>query len=370
MAASSPGRPAGHDWARRLYPWLPLRWLEKRLTGGDCAVILDDPLILYVKEWVLFSEPGALLPAFRSRRDKPVHLLVAFSWYHEDPYHVGKVAAWLARHQRRFPNHRVIFLANTDRQREVLEAAGLRSIVVSSNALVDPAQFHPIPAAGKRFDAIYDARTLPFKRHHLACRVDSLALLTVRHPFLHDGAHTRSVHRLLPRAHWYNDPLSPDYRCFGPAEVNACLNECRVGLCLSAEEGAMYASIQYLLAGLPVVSTKSRGGRDVFFDPDYVRVVRDDPGEVAAGVAMMRDCPAPPGEIRARTLRRMETHVDRLFDLLDGITAEAGRHVDLRASLHRWGVGMGHFWVTPAVIADRIRRSSSHPGAALAGAPR
>ena len=39
----------------------------------------------------------------------------------------------------------------------------------------------------------------------------------------------------------------------------------QVGLCLSKSEGAMFASIEYLLCGLPIVSTKSVGGRDIFF---------------------------------------------------------------------------------------------------------
>ena len=55
-------------------------------------------------------------------------------------------------------------------------------------------------------------------------------------------------------------------------EVNNFLNQCKVGIILSEVEGANYASIQYLLAGLPVVSTKSKGGRDVFFDPYKLKI--------------------------------------------------------------------------------------------------
>ena len=78
----------------------------------------------------------------------------------------------------------------------------------------------------------------------------------------------------------------------------------------------------------------------------------------------MRDCPVPPEEIRARTLRRMDTHVSRLFELLDEITLREGRQVDLRASLHQWGVGRGHFWAGASAIADRIRQSRGHAAAA------
>ncbi|WP_164127899.1 glycosyltransferase, partial [Stenotrophomonas maltophilia] len=54
-----------------------------------------------------------------------------------------------------------------------------------------------------------------------------------------------------------------------PEAVNRVYNQAAVGLCLSAVEGAMCASMEYLMAGLPVVSTPSVGGRDVYFDPDY-----------------------------------------------------------------------------------------------------
>ena len=38
-----------------------------------------------------------------------------------------------------------------------------------------------------------------------------------------------------------------------------------VGGVFSEEEGACWASSEYLLCGLPVVSTHSRGGRDVWY---------------------------------------------------------------------------------------------------------
>ena len=50
-------------------------------------------------------------------------------------------------------------------------------------------------------------------------------------------------------------------------EVRRILVQSRCGLALSAQEGAMYASGEYLLAGLPVVTTRSRGGRDAFTIP-------------------------------------------------------------------------------------------------------
>ncbi|MFZ2396370.1 MAG: nucleotidyltransferase family protein [Smithella sp.] len=41
----------------------------------------------------------------------------------------------------------------------------------------------------KIFDAVYDARINPFKRHNLANRIQSLALITARAPYLHDESY-------------------------------------------------------------------------------------------------------------------------------------------------------------------------------------
>ena len=46
----------------------------------------------------------------------------------------------------------------------------------------------------------------------------------------------------------------------------------------------MQAAIEYLLCGLPVVSTRSIGGRDRYLMPPFCRLVADDPDRVAAAV--------------------------------------------------------------------------------------
>jgi glycosyltransferase involved in cell wall biosynthesis len=341
-----------------VYGWLPFPALGERLRGGSCLVLSAEPLVLLVWDWVLDGVPGALLPVFRQYRHRAVYLLVQLSWAHDGWWPVERLARRKARHERRHPRHRVIHLANGIDEHRRMTARGLGSAWVSHNAFVSPETFRPLPDAPKRFDAVYDARVCPFKRHALAARVPSLALLTARVEPHHDPAYVRAVREALPRAHWWNDPLAPDYRSLSGPEVNAAVNEARVGLCLSAVEGAMFASVQYLLAGLPVVSTASRGGRDEFFDADYVRIVEDDPEAVAEGVREMAACRVAPEEIRRRTLRRMAPHADRLFELLDAICFAEGRARVPRSRWPAWAVPM----LTPTVGADEIRRRIEDAG--------
>ena len=86
--------------------------------------------------------------------------------------------------------------------------------------------------------------------------------------------------------------------------MNRVYNQAAVGLCLSAVEGAMYSSMEYLMAGLPIVSTPSLGGRDVYFDPDYCLIVEPEPAAIRRAVERLRDRAIPREEIRGGRSRR------------------------------------------------------------------
>ena len=140
-----------------------------------------------------------------------------------------------------------------------------------------------------------------------------------------DPGYRDAIAPIVARAHVFNgNPFTDAYRRLSPQEVNQALNESAVGLALSREEGGMYASGQYLLAGLPVVSTPSEGGRDEFYHPDYVRIVDATPRAVTEAVSELRHCKVPPDEIRARTLATVSAQRQSLFRCVDEIYASQG----------------------------------------------
>ena len=347
--------------SKKIQTWaagaLPTGLFEPLMRGGDCRVFSSDPLVIYVKDWVIREQPLALLPVLRQFNHRAVHILVSLSWSHENPWEIKQLTLWQAQYLRRFPRHRLIFMANTETERLILTDAGLETAWVSSNAFVSSAIFRPLPESKKRFDAVYDARINHFKRHDLAAGIKSLALITACYPDLNDEPYTRSIMGLLPQAYFFNDPLKADYRFLSLHEINAAINQCRVGLCLSAIEGAMYASIQYLLAGLPVVSTTSIGGRDEFFRPEYARIVADNSESVAAGVTEMRDCPVKADEIRRRTLDKIEQHKIRLFELLDSICPDEVWRSDMRCRWDSWAY-RPPLPVTPNAIRQNIKNAA------------
>jgi hypothetical protein len=106
--------------------------------------------------------------------------------------------------------------------------------------------------------------------------------------------------------------------------VNRHLNRAGVGLCLSEREGPMFASVEYLLSGLPIVTTPSTGGRDVYHDEEYCWTVPLDPRSVADSVRALGARAMPRAYVRARTLERLRLDRARFLGLINAILDEDG----------------------------------------------
>jgi hypothetical protein len=196
---------------------------------------------------------------------------------------------------------------------------GFDGEVINQNAWLDETSVMQIrPGTEKLYDAIYVGRRSAFKRQMLAAKVPNLALVA-------GNNHGNAVAPLPPAAYLNDAPLTPD-------EVCTKLNQSRCGLILSAEEGACFASGEYLLCGLPVVSTPSKGGRHLWYN-DYNAIICDPtPEAVAASVEHFLRYPRDPERIRAMHVAqaaefraRFVVRLQGIFDRF-GVTEDAGRY--------------------------------------------
>ena len=232
-------------------------------------------------------------------------------------------------HRARYPRHRLIFVVNAQKNVDELRAVGEAAFFFNKTATIPEWIFRPLPDASCEFDAIYNAQLRLWKRHELTMAIERCAFV-----FHRGGAGTEVVegeqeilrrHRPLPGHVFLNafDEQGVPVR-YPPADVNAALNRASVGLCLSAIEGAMFAGTEYLLAGLPIVTTPSVGGRDVYFDPDYCITVQPEPAAVAVAVQALKGRRIPRDHIRAKTVQRIETDRRRFQEFLNRLLAETG----------------------------------------------
>ena len=98
--------------------------------------------------------------------------------------------------------------------------------------------------------------------------------------------------------------------------------QAHVGLWLSVVEGGMFASMEYLLCGLPIFSTKSMGGRDLFWDNQYVIVCEDSAEAVSESVKILKNQCIPRADVRRWTLEKIDDHRQRLRILMHQLGAE------------------------------------------------
>ena len=153
--------------------------------------------------------------------------------------------------------------------KNLFEYYGFQGCLVNHNCFLDENKFKII-SVDKVYDAIYVARFSPFKRHMLASNVKNLALVA-------GDAWGPESKEIPPHVYLNDKQLSSE-------EVNIKLSQSKVGLLLSEFEGACYSSSEYLLSGLPVVSTWSHGGRSIWYN-DYNSITCDaNPESVAESV--------------------------------------------------------------------------------------
>jgi glycosyltransferase involved in cell wall biosynthesis len=289
-----------------------------------CHLVSRDPLVI-ISYGLPLGAPMQLSPLLADRK---AYFLMGNWWSLLDRDVLVRTRQFYSLMRDMYPRHDYIFLTNAKEENAILERIGLPNYFCHHNTFLDENIFKPLPEIKKDLDAVYTARLLPFKRHSLARFIPSWELLYYFDPAYKDKqlAYLGYLRRTLPGLVLPNhDPETGHYRHLGPYAMAQALNRAKVGLCLSQVEGGNYATTEYLLCGLPVVSTPSQGGRDLFLDPEVSRVVPPDARAVAAATAELAALNLPPRLVRLRTLVKIQEQRQDFIRLIEALYARAGR---------------------------------------------
>ena len=232
-------------------------------------------------------------------RMKPDDHIVWMTFWHADQTYFDRAAEFYSASPVA-PN-RVWVLGNTKQEAEAARRAGFNGVWVNHNAWLDERLLQPLPRE-KVYRAVMVSQLAPYKRVHLAAKVAGLALVPSALFHLHQA---QSVENFVDATIIETLPEG------GIAEI---LCRSRVGLILSKEEGACYASSEYLLCGIPVVTTASRGGRDVFYTRENSHFVAPTEDDVARGVDWMIDHAPDPWSIHHAHVALSQTFRARFAD--------------------------------------------------------
>jgi glycosyltransferase involved in cell wall biosynthesis len=177
----------------------------------------------------------------------------------------------------------------------------------------------------KEYDAIYIAQARPFKRIELASKIDKLYVLTYRcaPDYVTNGENDLSklVPYLSSNTKWNKDFIN------GKEAISTLISKSKVGLALSKKEGAMWASMQYLMCGVPIVSTVSKGGRDFFFDEDYVLITKDTIDDIEKAVGVLSSKNLSSKQIRKMTLEKVNKERLKFVKLIKKLSKDESKTV-------------------------------------------
>lgn len=302
------------------------------MTTTAFLQILDDPLVYCITSGWMQQSGFAL--CLRQAAGRPFRLLVSASW--DVASIVPDLAIFHMQVRTRYPGVDTTFMCQTAADAALLREVGLKSLHVHRNALIDDTVFRPDPTAAKPFAAVINANLMPFKRHSLAWSVRRLALITFDAKRDGDASEVSGYEDLA----WSNLDGAGGVREISGEEVAAVVRQAHCGLMLSELEGGNGASTEYLFCGVPLITTRSRGGRHAMYDMASVTVVAPERRAVAAAVEAATRRTADAEEIRARVMARARPHRRRLIAWLSqasgrDLFTDAGERLWLPSFRHR-----------------------------------
>lgn len=263
------------------------------------------------------------------------HAIFMFGYHYETSERVTRIKGEIAEVRKLFPTLNMHFLCNSPLECENLKSIGEDAIFCSQNAFLNFRRYWVIPVA-KKYEALYLARFTPIKRHALAMEIPHLLLIGDYSQ--READYAKSV---LAKRRSDSNWIRKVQGIFVPYYMN----QARCGLCLSPEEGAMYASAEYGLCGLPVLTCECLGGREYSLSEKYVMKVSRNPTpeEVAEGVKELNAKNYKPRDVRAASIEVLQAHRERYKQLcLEIFEKNGGKNcADLKMLLnvpHKMGV--------------------------------
>jgi glycosyltransferase involved in cell wall biosynthesis len=288
---------------------------------GGAYVLWQDPLILGC--W----GGNELSKVLSLKRPATVLFWPAWQWTMRNLPELARYR-WRAYRQGKTLH----FMCNSWQEDRILRRLGFPGSLVSSNCYIDEHLFC-ITGEAKKYDAVYTAQMAPFKRLHLAAKIPALYIVTYGEYCTPAGAY--DLPRFEPAVS--HADFNRGWATF--EDIVSVLNRSRVGLALSKREGAMLASVEYMLCGLPLVTTPCRGGRELFLDERFVAVVKPTVEAVANGVREMISRDVAPELIRRATMARVQEHRRALCTHVQKAIEWAGGYVPGPEYFHKWFFG-------------------------------
>lgn len=302
-------------------------------------VISTDPLIIHGYNYSNVLSPAKELSPYL--RKHKVTFLISVAWSLLVHNRLERASRLYRKHKRKYPQHEIYILANDQKEYDGLRALGVPTVFCNHNAFLDEREYTVVPGE-KKYNGVINSRMKPYKRIELAKDTKDLCIIA-SDTRLYPG-YTNFLLNSMPYMDFVQFENKEFKRGLNNQEIRELYGKCRSGLILSAEEGACFAAGEYLLCGLPVVTTHNLGGRDTFYHEDYAVWCDDTPQGVKEAVDKVIALPISAEEIRERTIKQMQEHRANYIAVLNEIAGKAGKDIDFASKWNEIYVNKMLYW--------------------------
>ena len=183
--------------------------------------------------------------------DKTGYIFLLCSWYKsQDTINLIKL----------YFDYNIILLANSTEEKTFFEKkVNCDVLFCNHNAFLNENKYIINNNLSRKYDLVVDSAFHSYKNVYLANKIKNT---------IHIGYDKEPRNdKIIPNYGILANYIKKEtYERLNKSEINNYYNESLLAGIFSEVEGACFASSQYLLAGLPVISTKSVGGRDIWYN--------------------------------------------------------------------------------------------------------
>jgi hypothetical protein len=211
----------------------------------------------------------------------------------------------------------IVILANSLEEKIFFEnKVSCDVLFCNHNAFLDEKKYTIYNSIKKNYDLVIDSSFHEYKNVNIAKKIQNT---------IHIGYfNTNKIldgDKVIPNFGILANFKSCEYKRLDKHSINIYYNQSLMGGLFSECEGACFASSQYLLAGLPVISIKSVGGRDIWYNEHNSIICENNEDSVYEAVELAKS-KIVSGEfnrekIRDLHLKQMDEHRNTLIEYIN-----------------------------------------------------
>jgi Iap family predicted aminopeptidase len=239
--------------------------------------------------------------------DKNSLIFILTSWYKTDQ--VYKII-------NANSEYNIIILANSLEEKVFFEKKINSDVLFCNHNAFLNENNYTIYNSIKKYDLVIDSAFHEYKNVNIAKKIQNT---------IHIGYFKYSKRniddKVVPNFGTLANFTNVDYKKLEKPQINIYYNQSLIGGIFSECEGACFASSQYLLCGLPVISIKSVGGRDIWYNEYNSIICENNEDSVYESIELAKS-KIISGEfnrekIRELHLKQMDKHRNKLIDYIN-----------------------------------------------------